>query len=90
MTDLVSVPKATLQRALEALSFSCPAPDLMSKHNAAESALRAALERPEQEPYWLTKELMADYFDMIAEAIEENRSEMLRHKAHWMRTRGET
>jgi len=53
-------------------------------------ALKAALEQPEQGPYWLTKELMADYFDMIAEAIEENRSEMLRHKAHWMRTRGET
>lgn len=38
------------QQALEALSFSCPAPDLMSKHEAAEAALRAALEQPEQEP----------------------------------------
>jgi hypothetical protein len=46
-------------------------------------------EQPEQEPHWLTKELMADYLDMVAEAIEENRSEMLRHKAHWMRKRGE-
>jgi hypothetical protein len=32
---------------------------------------------------------MADYLDMIAEAIEDNRSEALRHKAHWMRVRGE-
>jgi hypothetical protein len=46
-------------------------------------------QQEQEEPYWLTKELMADYLDMIAEAIEENRSEMLRHKAHWMRTRGE-
>lgn len=49
---------------------------------------RTALEQPEQEPHWLTKELMADYLDMIAEAISENSTEMLRHKAHWMR-RGE-
>lgn len=51
----------------------------------AEQALQAALEQPEQEPHWLTKELMADYLDMIAEAISENSTEMLRHKAHWMR-----
>jgi hypothetical protein len=53
---------------------------------------KALLEQsePVQEPVaWLTKELMADYLDMIAEAIETNRSEMLRHKAHWMRVRGE-
>jgi hypothetical protein len=43
-----------------------------------------------QEPVaWLTKELMADYLDMVAEAIEDNSSEALRHKAHWMRVRGE-
>lgn len=45
---------------------------------------------PVQEPVaWLTKELMADYLDMVAEAIEDNSSEALRHKAHWMRVRGE-
>jgi len=47
--------------------------------------LEAALEQTDQEPHWLTKELMADYLDMIAEAISENSTEMLRHKAHWMR-----
>jgi hypothetical protein len=57
------------------------------KHYAR--ALRAALEQQEQEPRWLTKELMADYLDMIAEAIEHDSSETLRHKAHWMRKRGE-
>ena len=52
-------------------------------------ALRAALAQEEQEHHWLTKLLMADYLDMIAEAIENHSSETLRHKAHWMRTRGE-
>ncbi len=42
MADL----RTAAQQALEALSFSCPAPDLMSKHEAAEAALRAALEQP--------------------------------------------
>lgn len=46
------------------------------------------LDEREEAP-WLTKSLMADYLDLIAEAIEDNRSEMLRHKAHWMRVRGE-
>jgi hypothetical protein len=32
---------------------------------------------------------MADYLDMIAEAIEHDSSETLRHKAYWMRNRGE-
>ena len=36
------------QQALEALGFSCPAPHLMSKHEAAEAALRAALTQQEQ------------------------------------------
>ena len=46
--------------------------------------------QPEQEPVaWLTKELMANYLDTIAESIEANRSEMLRHKAHKLRDRGE-
>ena len=53
------------------------------------AALRTAIEQAEkQEPEpvaWLTKELMADYLDMIAEAIEDKKSEMLRHKAYWMR-----
>ena len=51
----------------------------------------AKLVEPEPEPMaWLTKELMADYFDMVAESIENNRGEMLRHKAHWLRVKGET
>jgi hypothetical protein len=49
----------------------------------------AALAQQEQEPHWLTKELMADYLDMVAEAIENDSSETLRHKAHWMRRDGE-
>ena len=61
----------------------------VAKIAKAISTLKAALAQEEQEPHWLTKELMADYLDMVAEALEENRSEMLRHKAHWMRKRGE-
>lgn len=53
----------------------------------AQKQARTAIEQAESvEPVaWLTKELMADYLDMIAEAIEDNKSEMLRHKAYWMR-----
>jgi glycine cleavage system H lipoate-binding protein len=53
---------------------------------------RAAIEAAEkQEPVaWLTKELMADYMDMTAEAIEDNRGEPLRHKAHLLRVRSKT
>jgi hypothetical protein len=82
MTDL----RAAAQQALEALE-GLSEPYYVLK---AQDALRAALaQEQEQEPHWLTKELMADYLDMIAEAIENNRSETLRHKAHWMRNRGE-
>jgi hypothetical protein len=84
-TDL----RTAAQQALEAM-------EAMQSYAAAERkgllicdesiiALRAALEQPEQEAHWLTKKLMADYLDMIAEAISENSTEMLRHKAHWMR-----
>jgi hypothetical protein len=44
MNDL----KKAAQQALEVLGFSCPAPHLMSKHEAAEAALRAALTQQEQ------------------------------------------
>jgi hypothetical protein len=82
MTDLITLPRAVVEQALHvATAAGYPV--------ALIAALKAALEQPEQEPHWLTKELMADYLDMVAEAIEENRSEMLRHKAHWMRKRGE-
>ena len=62
----------------------------MYPHKVATDAadvLRTAIEQAEkQEPVaWLTKELMADYLDMIAEAIADNKSETLRHKAYWMR-----
>jgi hypothetical protein len=56
---------------------------------AVESFLQAALAQEGQEHNWLTKELMADYLDMVAEAIENDSSETLRHKAHWMRRDGE-
>ena len=46
----ITVPRAVLEQALEALGFSCPAPDLMDKHKAAEDSLRTALEQPEKEP----------------------------------------
>jgi hypothetical protein len=41
----ITVPRAVLEQALEALGFSCPAPDLMDKHKAAEDSLRTALEQ---------------------------------------------
>jgi hypothetical protein len=44
------IDRALLEKALEALAFSCPAPLLMNKHDAAETAIRAALEQEEQEP----------------------------------------
>ncbi len=75
MSDL----KKAAQQALEALET------VFMPHHPAVISLRAALEQPEQEAHWLTKKLMADYLDMIAEAISENSTEMLRHKAHWMR-----
>ncbi len=54
-----------------------------SLHDALDTAIKQA---EKQEPVaWLTKELMADYLDMIAEAIADNKSETLRHKAYWMR-----
>ena len=67
-------------------SYMPHAPDC-EKQNAI-TALRTALAQ-EPEPRWLTKALMADYIDMIAEAIENDSSETLRHKAHWMRRDGE-
>ena len=83
MTTLIEAAK----QALEALERYAPQhghPDDMSE---AITALNAAIEAAEkQEPVaWLTKELMADYLDMIAEAIADNKSETLRHKAYWMR-----
>jgi hypothetical protein len=85
-----------MKQALEALEIEQGAHAYLQLGKAdhieeAITALCTAIEQAEkQEPVaWLTKELMADYLDMIAEAIEDNRSEALRHKAHWMRVRGE-
>jgi hypothetical protein len=83
-----------MKQALEALENIHPGnmtPMAEEGWNTAIPALRTAIEQAEkQEPAaWLTKELMADYLDMVAEAIEDNSSEALRHKAHWMRVRGE-
>ena len=78
--------------AITALRAELEQPERAQKMRDAGYTRRPTLREmaePEQEPHWLTKELMADYLDMVAEAIEENRSEMLRHKAHWMRKRGE-
>ncbi len=80
-------PIEAMKQALEALYMAntCEWPE--NKIGAAINALSAAIEQVEkQEPVaWLTKELMADYLDMIAEAIADNKSETLRHKAYWMR-----
>ena len=80
-----------MKQALEALYMANTREWPENKIGAAINALSAAIEQAEkQEPVaWLTKELMADYLDMVAEAIEDNSSEALRHKAHWMRVRGE-
>jgi hypothetical protein len=82
MSDL----RTAAQQALEALGkwsigYHVDAVEL----NDLIATLETALEQPVQEAHWLTKKLMADYLDMIAEAISENSTEMLRHKAHWMR-----
>jgi hypothetical protein len=53
------------------------------------AALEQKREQPEQEPHWLTKELMADYLDMVAEAIDNNSGQMLRDKAYWLLRRGD-
>ena len=45
----MSTLREAAQQALEALGFSCPAPHLMSKHDAAEAALRAALAQEQEE-----------------------------------------
>jgi hypothetical protein len=40
----------------------------------------------EQKPVgWLTKELMADYFDLIADGINTNNAEMIQHKSYQLR-----
>jgi hypothetical protein len=91
MNDL----RAAAQLALEALErnvqhkYPLETTKAIQLGQEAITALRAALEEQEQEPRWLTKELMADYLDMIAEAIEHDSSETLLHKAYWMRNRGE-
>jgi len=95
----MSTLREAAQQALEALEKSrvfvttrekIKHPEGTEWYDGTITALRAALaQQQEQEPRWLTKELMADYLDMVAEAIENNRSETLRHKAYWMRNRGE-
>ncbi len=79
-----------IKQALNALEECRRDPRLKYEHLVYDktiTALRTAIaEAEKQEPVaWLTKELMADYLDMIAEAIEDKKSEMLRHKAYWMR-----
>ena len=46
----MSTLREAAQQALEALGFSCPAPHLMSKHAAAEDALRDALAQQVADP----------------------------------------
>ena len=81
---------ATMKLAADKLEIGLAYPGMRLYHDdirAAITALRTAIaEAEKQEPVvWLTKELMADYLDMIAEAIADNKSETLRHKAYWMR-----
>lgn len=73
-----------MKQALEALEYHTEQTRPITQTQEAITALRAALEDSPEE-HWLTKQRMADYLDMIAEAIEDNRSETLRHKAHWLR-----
>jgi hypothetical protein len=57
MSDLITLPRATVQQALEALENSSPDqyPEDAGVFYDAKDALRAALEQPEQaEPEWLT------------------------------------
>ena len=81
MTDL----RDAARQALEALESRGATREM---HYHIITALRAALEQPEHGPYWLTKELMADYLDMVAEAIDNNSGQMLRDKAYWLLRRG--
>jgi hypothetical protein len=76
-----------MQQALEFIDSVKVHPTQIASRDALYDALRAAIDAADkQEPVaWLTKELMADYLDMIAEAIADNKSETLRHKAYWMR-----
>lgn len=76
-----------MKQALNALEQYAEYEGTTPLADKAITALRTAIEQAEkQEPVaWLTKELMADYLDMIAEAIADNKSETLRHKAYWMR-----
>lgn len=74
------------KQALEALWMANTREWPENKIGAAINALSAAIAEAEKREWvGLTKELMADYLDMVAEAIEDNKSETLRHKAYWMR-----
>lgn len=48
----ITVDRAVLEQALGALGFSCPAPNLMNKHKAAEDSLRAALAEQDEPVAW--------------------------------------
>jgi hypothetical protein len=52
MTDLITLPRATAQHALEALKYSTPIPQNKLGHELAITALKAALEQPEQTNPW--------------------------------------
>jgi hypothetical protein len=76
-----------MKQALEFIDSVKVHSSLIAARDSLHDTLRTAIAEAESvEPVaWLTKELMADYLDMIAEAIEDKKSEMLRHKAYWMR-----
>jgi len=50
MSDLITLPRATVQQALEALDWYAECAMVSDKASDAASALRAALEQPEQKP----------------------------------------
>ena len=63
--------------------------DYESDHSFDRTASHMAgeyVDTAEQEPVaWLTKDVMANYLDLIAQAIADNNAEMLQHSAHWLR-----
>jgi hypothetical protein len=57
MIDLITLPRATVQQALEALELDAYGEPPRHERNEAIIALKAALEQPEQEPVaWMHKE----------------------------------
>ena len=66
MTELITLPRALVRQALEALELAYAGTPAITVHGKAITALKAALEQPEQEPVawpegYEPHELPADY-----------------------------